>query len=90
MVEEGRQEMIRFRQADRSGNRICPAVRQRFQLIQDEFETSVILLKHKRDNVKDHRAAVIDLQAEKAARPAAPCASYCYVAKFGQKLTSKN
>ena len=31
-----------------------------------------------RDNVNDHRAAAIDLQAEKAARPAAPCASYCY------------
>ena len=30
------------------------------------------------DNVNDHRAAAIDLQAEKAARPAAPCASYCY------------
>ena len=29
-------------------------------------------------NVNDHRAAAIDLQAEKAARPAAPCASYCY------------
>ena len=32
----------------------------------------------KSDNVNDHRAAAIDLQAEKAARPAAPCASYCY------------
>ena len=30
------------------------------------------------DNVNDRRAAVIDLQAEKAAQPAAPCASYCY------------
>ena len=30
------------------------------------------------DNVNDHRAAAIDLQAEKAARPAAPCATYCY------------
>ena len=30
-------------------------------------------------NGNDHRAAAIDLQAEKAARPAAPCASYCYV-----------
>ena len=30
------------------------------------------------DNVNDHRAAAIDLQAEKPARPAAPCASYCY------------
>ena len=34
------------------------------------------------DNVNDHRAAAIDLQAEKPARPAAPCASYCYQA-FG-------
>ena len=34
----------------------------------------------KRDNVNDHRAAAIDLQAEKAARPVAPCASYCYPA----------
>ena len=33
---------------------------------------------HRRDNVNDHRAAAIDLQAEKPARPAAPCASYCY------------
>ena len=32
------------------------------------------------DNGNDHRAAAIDLQAEKAARPAAPCASYCYPA----------
>ena len=32
----------------------------------------------KQDNVSDHRAAAIDLQAEKAARPAAPCATYCY------------
>ena len=32
------------------------------------------------DNGNDHRAAAIDLQAEKAARPAAPCASYCYLA----------
>ena len=31
-------------------------------------------------NVNDHRAAAIDLQAEKSARPAAPCASYCYPA----------
>ena len=31
-------------------------------------------------NVNDHRAAAIDLQAEKAVRPAAPCASYCYPA----------
>ena len=34
----------------------------------------------KPDNVNDHRAAAIDLQAEKPARPAAPCASYCYPA----------
>ena len=32
----------------------------------------------KPDNGSDHRAAAIDLQAEKAARPAAPCALYCY------------
>jgi len=31
-----------------------------------------------RNNGNDHRAAAIDLQAEQAARPAAPCASYCY------------
>ena len=36
----------------------------------------------KPNNVNDHRAAAIDLQAEKAARPAAPCASYCYHAAF--------
>ena len=28
------------------------------------------------DSVNDHRAAAIDSKAEKAARPAAPCASY--------------
>ena len=33
-----------------------------------------------RDNSNDHRAAAKVLQAEKAARPAAPCASYCYAA----------
>ena len=35
-------------------------------------------LRLKRYNVSDHRAAAKVLQAEKAARPAAPCASYCY------------
>ena len=33
-----------------------------------------------RDNGNDHRAAAKVMQAEKAARPAAPCASYCYPA----------
>ena len=32
----------------------------------------------KRHNVNDHRAAAIDLQAEKLARHAAPCVSCCY------------
>ncbi len=32
------------------------------------------------DNGNDHRAAAIDLQAGKTARPAAPCASHCYPA----------
>ena len=32
----------------------------------------------KPDNVNVHRAAAKDMQAEKAARPAAPCATYCY------------
>ena len=32
----------------------------------------------KPDNVNVHRAAANDLQAERAARPAAPCATYCY------------
>ena len=31
-----------------------------------------------RDNGNVHRAAAKILQAEKAARPAAPCATYCY------------
>ena len=45
----------------------------------------------KRYNVNDHRAAAIDLQAEKAARPAAPCATYCYraVACGGVVLRSR-
>ena len=30
------------------------------------------------DNGNVHRAAAKDLQAEKAARPASPCATYCY------------
>ena len=34
----------------------------------------------KRDNVNVHRAAAKVMQAEKAARPAAPCATYCYPA----------
>ena len=34
----------------------------------------------KRDNGNVHRAAAKILQAEKAARPAAPCATYCYPA----------
>ena len=33
----------------------------------------------KRHNGNVHRAAANILQAEKAARPAAPCATYCYV-----------
>ena len=33
---------------------------------------------YERDNVNVHRAAANILQAEKAARPAAPCATYCY------------
>ena len=41
-----------------------------------EIRSTIFL---ERDNGSDHRAAAIDLQAEKAARPAAPCASYCYV-----------
>ena len=38
----------------------------------------------RRNNGNDHRAAAIDLQAEKTARPAAPCASYCYPAVVRQ------
>ena len=34
----------------------------------------------RRDNGNVHRAAAKDLQAEKPARPAAPCATYCYTA----------
>ena len=41
---------------------------------------SFVLPLIKRDNGNDHRAAAKALQAEKAARPAAPCASYCYPA----------
>ena len=40
----------------------------------------------KRYNVNDHRAAAIDLQAEKAARPAAPCATYCYHAVIVSRI----
>ena len=43
-----------------------------------ERQLSCQCLHLKRYNGNDHRAAAIDLQAEKAARPAAPCASYCY------------
>ena len=41
-------------------------------------DTNCFAIVFLRYNVNDHRAAAIDLQAEKAARPAAPCASYCY------------
>ena len=34
------------------------------------------------DNGNVHRAAAKDMQAEKTARPAAPCATYCYHAFF--------
>ena len=49
-------------------------------LLGDSYELSMSLSVGdiEPDNVNDHRAAAIDLQAEKAARPAAPCASYCY------------
>ena len=40
--------------------------------------TNKIRDKYKRDNGNVHRAAAKDLQAVKAARPAAPCATYCY------------
>ena len=36
----------------------------------------------KLDNGNVHRAAANILQAEKAARPAAPCATYCYHASL--------
>ena len=38
------------------------------------------------DNVNVHRAAAKDMQAEKAARPAAPCATYCYPTVLGRQL----
>ena len=41
------------------------------------------------DNVNDHRAAAKGMQAEKAARPAAPCASYCYTAVVGVGIWSE-
>ena len=43
-----------------------------------------------RDNGNVHRAAAKDMQAEKAARPAAPCATYCYhaVLQLGQVSNS--
>ena len=45
----------------------------------------------KRDNVNDHRTAAIDLQAEKAARPATTCAPYCYrTVWFIRVLISQN
>ena len=40
----------------------------------------------KQDNGNDHRAAAKVMQAEKAARPAAPCATYCYHAIAGSAL----
>ena len=48
---------------------------------EESCQLSLSLYLVKPDNVNDHRAAVIDLQAEKAARPADPCASYCYHAR---------
>ena len=45
-----------------------------------EFDVTTEKFFLESDNVNDHRAAAIDLQAEKAARPAAPCATYCYAA----------
>ena len=39
-----------------------------------------------RDNVRDHRAGTIDLQAEKARASPASRASYCYPAIVGYKL----
>ena len=42
------------------------------------------------DNVNDHRAAAIDLQAEEAARPAAPCAPilHCRLVKLRDRVQS--
>ena len=54
---------------------ITPAIHgPSMQIIPKQFAID----KLRRDNVNDHRAAAKDLQAEKAARPAAPCATYCY------------
>jgi len=43
-----------------------------------DFWASFVLGLSKRDNGDVHRAAARIMQAEKAARPAAPCATYCY------------
>ena len=44
----------------------------------------VVTLDSQRDNVNVHRAAAKIMQAGKAARPAAPCATYCYPAICGE------
>ena len=38
------------------------------------------------DNGNVHRAAAKNMQAEKTARPAAPCATYCYRALCGSSI----
>ena len=43
---------------------------------------------HERDNGNVHRAAAKDMQAEKTARPAAPCATYCYRALCGSAIAA--
>jgi hypothetical protein len=49
-----------------------------FELFSMSSASSFAFRKTGRDNGNVHRAAAKDMQAEKAARPAAPCATYCY------------
>ena len=54
---------------------------------QSERQRSCQCLRLKRYNVNVHRAAAKILQAEKAARPAAPRATYCYPAGLSESIT---
>ena len=56
----------------------------------EEIRKWILIRTPKHDNVNDHRAAAKVLQAEKAARPAAPCASYCYHAFIARHIVPAN
>ena len=71
----------KFQSVDAPSQNCCRYNNNKEQVANTELHLFFRMEGTEQDNVNDHRAAAIDLQAEKAARLAAPCASYCYHAR---------